>query len=112
MEWNLKTPLIFPVNSVENEISPWFDTKENKLYFSSTWHNGFGGQDVHYSNYIDGIFSSPINALEPINSPANDMYYFKHNDTTYMASNRVGGFFMQKTQPAAVIFMQTIPLSK
>ncbi len=89
-----KEPInIAAVNSVENEISPWFDTKENKLYFSSTWHNGFGGQDVHYSNYIDGVFSSPINALEPINSPANDMYYFKHNDTTYMASNRVGGFY-------------------
>ena len=89
-----KEPInITAVNSVENEISPWFDTKENKLYFSSTWHNGFGGQDVHYSNYIDGVFSSPINALEPINSPANDIYYFKHNDTTYMASNRVGGFY-------------------
>ena len=84
---------ISAVNTYENEISPWYDSKENKLYFSSTWHNGFGGQDVHYSIYIDGVFSSPINALEPINSPANDMYYFKHEDTTYMASNRLGGFY-------------------
>ncbi len=84
---------ISTVNTYENEISPWYDSKENKLYFSSTWHNGFGGQDVHYSQYVDGVFSSPINALEPINSPANDMYYFRHNDTTYMASNRLGGFY-------------------
>jgi len=81
------------VNTYENEISPWYDSKENRLYFSSTWHNGFGGQDVHYSIYIDGVFSSPINAREPINSPANDMYYFRHNDTTYLASNRLGGFY-------------------
>lgn len=81
------------VNTYENEISPWFDTNDNKLYFSSTWHNGFGGQDIHYSIYIDGVFSSPINAMEPLNSSANDMYYFKHNDTSYLASNRIGGYY-------------------
>jgi len=81
------------VNSAENEITPWFDTKNNQLYFSSPWHNGFGGQDIHYSIYIDGVFSSPINALEPLNSSANDMYYFGHNDTTFLSSNRVGGYY-------------------
>ncbi len=81
------------INTYENEISPWYDSEENKLFFSSTWHNGFGGNDVHYSLNVGGIFSSPINALEPINSPANDMYYFRHNDTTYMASNRLGSYY-------------------
>ncbi len=85
---NIKT-----VNTVENEITPWFDSQKNQLYFSSPWHNGFGGQDVHYSIYIDGVFSSPLNAMEPINSPANDMYYFGHNDTTFLSSNRVGGYY-------------------
>lgn len=81
------------INTYENEISPWYDNVENKLYFSSTWHNGFGGHDVHYSVHVDGAFSSPINALEPINGPANDTYYFRHNDTTYMASNRLGSYY-------------------
>lgn len=81
------------VNSAENEITPWFDTKNNHLYFSSPWHNGFGGQDIHYSIYIDGVFSSPINVLEPLNSSANDMYYFGHNDTIFLSSNRLGGYY-------------------
>ena len=96
---------ISTINTFENEISPWFDSKENKLFFSSTWHNGFGGQDVHYSDYIDGVFSSPMNALEPINSPANDMYYFKHDDTTYMASNRLGGYYSKNPTCCSDIYM-------
>ena len=96
---------ISSINTFENEISPWYDNEENKLFFSSTWHDGFGGQDVHYSVYIDGVFSSPINALEPINSPANDMYYFKHDDTTYMASNRLGGYYSKNPTCCSDIYM-------
>jgi len=96
---------ISTINTFENEISPWYDSNENKLFFSSTWHDGFGGQDVHYSDYVDGVFSSPMNALEPINSPANDMYYFKHDDTTYLASNRLGGYYSKNPTCCSDIYM-------
>ena len=94
------------INTYENEISPWYDNSENKLYFSSPWHNGFGGHDVHYSIYVDGLFSSPLNALEPINSPANDTYYFKHNDTTYMASNRIGSYYAKNPTCCSDIYAE------
>ena len=44
------------VNSIENEVTPFYDTTRNRLFFSSTWHDGFGGHDVHFSNYIEGLF--------------------------------------------------------
>ena len=34
------------VNSIENDITPFFHQPSNRLYFSSTWHNGYGGFDV------------------------------------------------------------------
>jgi hypothetical protein len=94
------------INTHENEISPWYDGGESKLYFSSTWHNGFGGHDVHYSVYVDGAFSSPLNALEPINSPANDTYYFRHHDTTYMASNRLGSYYAKNPTCCSDIYAE------
>lgn len=81
------------LNSVENEITPFYDTTRNRLFFSSTWYDGFGGHDVHFSNYIDGLFSSPINVGNPINSPANDLYYFSHHDSIYVSSNKKGGYY-------------------
>lgn len=77
------------INSIENDITPWFDTLKKRLYFSSTWHYGLGGFDVLYSAY-DGQFQTPINAGQPINNSANDLYYFAVEDTFYFSSNRVG----------------------
>jgi hypothetical protein len=34
------------LNSIENEVSPWYDPLFKRLYFSSTWHAGFGGFDI------------------------------------------------------------------
>ena len=81
------------LNSVENEVTPFYDTTINRLFFSSTWYDGFGGHDVHFSNYIDGLFSSPLNVGNPINSPANDLYYFSHHDSIYVSSNKKGGYY-------------------
>jgi hypothetical protein len=80
------------------------DTVENRLYFSSSWHNGFGGQDVFYSK-INGIkFAAPTNAGLPINSPANDQYYFKHKDTVYVSSNRIGSYYSKNPTCCSDIF--------
>ncbi len=78
---------ISEINTVENEITPWHDSITNKLYFSSSWHYGFGGQDVFYASFP---FKTIKNAGLPINSPANDQYFFSHRDTIYVSSNRIG----------------------
>ena len=92
------------INSAENELSPWVDTIENRLYFSSSWHNGFGGQDVFYSKINGNKFATPTNAGLPINSPANDQYYFKHNDTIYVSSNRLGSYYSKNPTCCSDIF--------
>jgi tetratricopeptide (TPR) repeat protein len=92
------------INSPDNELSPWMDTVENRLYFSSSWHNGFGGQDVFYSKIDGNKFAAPTNTGLPINSPANDQYYFKHKDTVYVSSNRIGSYYSKNPTCCSDIF--------
>ena len=75
------------INTLENEITPWYDTIKNRLYFSSSWHYGFGGQDIFYADFP---FNKVENAGFPINSPANETYFFKNKTAYYFTSNRLG----------------------
>lgn len=95
---NLKT-----INSVENEITPWWDSITNRLYFSSSWFDGFGGNDVYHSNFTSQ-FEIPINEGLPINSSANDIYFFKNGDTSYVTSNRVGVLYSKNPTCCSDIF--------
>ena len=77
METNFgKVRAVPKVNTIDNELAPWYDSKEQKLYFASSWWDGFGGYDVHFSPMINGSFAEVVNAGLPFNSPANDLYYF------------------------------------
>lgn len=79
---------IASINSNGEEICPFFWNKENILFFSSNWHTGFGGFDVFYSKYSNGIFSAPVNCGTEINSSYNDLYFTIFNNQLYLTSNR------------------------
>jgi hypothetical protein len=118
------TPLpITVLNSLDNDITPWWDNTTNRLYFSSSWEFGFGGHDVFYSEFSQGQFQKPINAGLPINGPANDIYYLAQSDTIYFASNRIGtnsvknptccsDIFSAFSQPLPAIIDTTVITSK
>jgi hypothetical protein len=94
------------LNSLDNEVTPWWDSNLNRLYFASSWHNGFGGYDVFYSDY-NTQFEEPVNAGIPINSPANDLYYFNEKDSSFVTSNRIGVYFSKNPTCCSDIFMLT-----
>ncbi len=97
------------LNSIENEVSPWFDPLFKRLYFSSSWHAGFGGFDIFYSNLqADGSFGPPINLGLPFNSPANDLYFFCHADTAYLSSNRLGSLYASHPTCCSDVFYQEL----
>ncbi|HLW40673.1 MAG TPA: DUF1573 domain-containing protein, partial [Brumimicrobium sp.] len=99
------------INSLDNELSPFWDGKTNTLYFSSSWHSGFGGQDVFKSMY-DGQFGVPENLMEPINSPANDLYFFTTStgDSSYVSSNRLGSNYSKNPTCCSDVFMVRKPI--
>ena len=98
------------INTVDNDLSPWWDEHSNTLYFSSSWHNGFGGLDI-FKSFYNNQFSTPENIGKPYNSPANDLYYFQQQDTAYFSSNRKGVKYSKNPTCCSDIFI-TIPFQK
>jgi tetratricopeptide (TPR) repeat protein len=58
------------VNTIEDELSPFYFN--DKLYFTSSWYEGFGGWDIYYSSGKPGSFQRPENAGRGLNSNFND----------------------------------------
>ncbi|MFA5575046.1 MAG: DUF1573 domain-containing protein [Brumimicrobium sp.] len=95
------------INSLDNELSPFWDSDTETIYFSSSWYDGFGGYDVFKSTYRNGNFTEPENLLEPINSPANDLYYFQTStkDSAYFSSNRLGSNYSKNPTCCSDIYL-------
>jgi tetratricopeptide (TPR) repeat protein len=85
------------VNTKEDEITPYFDTTDNHLYFSSIYHPGYGGFDIFKARGLPGKFNESSNLGKPLNSSANDMY-FSYSDTLKKGSfisNRKDGYALK-----------------
>ncbi len=80
------------VNSIDDEITPFFHIASQSLYFSSNWHEGLGGHDIFNTRLEDDNWTKPINAGYPLNSSFNDVYFVINadNSTGYLSSNRTG----------------------
>ncbi len=94
------------LNTLDNELSPFWDNNTQTLYFSSSWYDGFGGYDVFKSKY-NTSFEAPENLMEPINSPANDLYYFETStsDSAFFSSNRLGSNYSKNPTCCSDIYM-------
>jgi hypothetical protein len=101
------------VNTPEDEITPWFVSDKNTLYFSSTWHKGLGGFDIFKSEFINNEFTEPQNAGSAINSSFNDVYFSLSKDgkRIYLSSNRPGSFFESKLNCCNDIYRFNINLA-
>lgn len=97
------------INTPRKEQFP-FVSKDNKLYFSSNGHFGYGSLDVFVSEIKDGLFSRPLNVGLPVNSGYDDFSFFINADTKqgYFASNRLDGkgsddiYELKETKPLVI----------
>jgi outer membrane protein OmpA-like peptidoglycan-associated protein len=80
------------INTDKREQFP-FVSKDNKLYFSSDGHLGYGSLDVFVSEIQGKEFGKPVNVGMPVNSNLDDFSFCYDSDTKegYFASNRKGG---------------------
>jgi outer membrane protein OmpA-like peptidoglycan-associated protein/tetratricopeptide (TPR) repeat protein len=86
------------VNSVKDEITPYYDTKGGKLYWSSDGLIGVGGFDVFCADGGPSRYYNTRNLGFPINSPADDMYYIEdksEKQNGYIVSNRLGSYYVK-----------------
>ena len=85
------------VNSKGDEISPFYNSSTEELFFSSNYHQGLGGFDIFKSTGSPKKLSAPKNLEKPINSSVNDLYYSFSNQTKTgsFVSNRANGYAMK-----------------
>ena len=79
------------VNTAGNELTPHYDAKTGRLYFSSDGLPGLGGYDIYMlEGGLNAWKSSPQNLGYPLNSPANDIAFccVPGGSQGYFASNR------------------------
>ena len=80
------------INTDKREQFP-FVSADNKLYFSSEGHLGYGSLDIFVSEINKNEYSEPLNIGLPLNSNLDDFSFNIDSDTKegYFASNREGG---------------------
>jgi len=84
------------INTKGNEVTPFYHSVEQVLYFSSNFLPNIGGYDI-FQNKWDGRWSKTKNVGLPINSSHNDLYYISKIDNPskgYFSSNRSGSLFI------------------
>lgn len=93
---NVRPRNLTKINTPDNDISPFFDSDNHILYFSSEWYYGLGGMDIFKSTLEGKNFSIPENIGFPFNTSANDMYFSFYPGVNggFLTSNRKGSFTM------------------
>jgi peptidoglycan-associated lipoprotein len=78
------------INTIGDEITPFFDPSEQALYFASNGHLSIGGFDVVKSRGYGNSWAAPENMGLPYNSSADDYYLYKdvNSGTSFVSSNR------------------------
>lgn len=76
------------INTPFREGSPYYDPKENVLFFASDGHRGFGGMDIYVARGRDFSSAEIYNFGLPFNSFKDDIFFFMGNQKGYLSSNR------------------------
>jgi hypothetical protein len=99
------------VNTIEDDITPFYCKPCQELFFSSTWHKGLGAFDIFKSEFKNSEFEEPRNLGSPINTSYNDIYFSINSKRTaaFLSSNRIGSYFEEKESCCNDIYTFKIP---
>lgn len=89
------------LNTPFDDITPYFHTPSQTLYFSSEGHDNLGGFDIFRSHHKEG-WGKAENLGAPFNSSYNDIYYSlePNSDSGYFSSNRPGSYYLDDANKA------------
>ena len=85
------------INTIGDEITPFYHKTDSTLYFSTNTQPGIGGFDIFSSHGGLNQWTQPKNIGVPFNSVANDIYFSINevDNDGYFTSNRAGSFFIK-----------------
>jgi OmpA-OmpF porin, OOP family len=81
------------VNSIGDDVSPFYSISDQTLYFSSRGRkNGLGGYDIYKTTGSAGKWTEAVSLPKPVNSSYDDYYFsiLKNNKEGFFSSNRPG----------------------
>lgn len=89
-EWYKPVNMGSFVNTAKNESFP-FTNKNDKLFFASDGHNGFGGKDLYYTMEINGKWTASVHLDSSINSSADEFGLVTDSifENGYFSTNRL-----------------------
>lgn len=74
--WTVARNLGPAVNTIEDEVTPFFHQVNNTLYFSSTGHlKNIGGYDIYKARWLEDHWEYPKNVGPLVNSTGNEYYF-------------------------------------
>ncbi len=83
------------INTPNDDITPFFHTPSQRLYFSSDGYETYGGFDIYNVQKQGFGWSEPYNMGAPLNSSYDEKYYFRSDCSDgYFASNREGSIYL------------------
>jgi tetratricopeptide (TPR) repeat protein len=111
-----KEPLnLEAVNTIGDDVTPFFDERDGHLYFSSDGHPGMGGWDIFRSTRAaDGSMGEVVNLGAGFNTYVDDFHFILNklgNDDCYgyVLSNRPGTISMKSETCCDDIFSIMMP---
>lgn len=93
LNWERASPLS-DINTDDNEGAQTLSADSKILFFTAcNREDGVGSCDIYFSRFIDGRWTEPINAGEPLNTAAWEAQpsFSSDNRFLYFSSNRNGG---------------------
>ena len=80
------------VNTPDDDVTPFFNSDSQTLYFSSNGRQNMGGFDIYSSDRYGDGWESVQHMGTPLNSSYDDLYYSLNAEGThaYLSSNRKG----------------------
>ena len=99
----ISTPVNLPeVNSPDDDITPFFHTPTQTLYYSSNGFLNMGGYDIFKSKKSGDNWSKPENMGAPINSSYDDISYWLNEGEmiSLFSSKRLGSNFLDTEKEA------------
>ncbi|HAQ37731.1 MAG TPA: hypothetical protein DCQ58_04405 [Saprospirales bacterium] len=84
------------INTPEDEITPFYHSASDILYFSSEGYKSMGGFDIYAISFDGSNAKEVIHLGYPVNSSFNDIYYYLDptGSKAYFSSNRQGSQFI------------------
>lgn len=86
------------INTEKDDLTPFFHTATQTLFFSSDGHQSMGGYDI-FKIKKAADWEAVEHAGVPLNSSYNDLYFTVNEEESkgYFSSNRPGSFYLDKS---------------